>query len=190
MNKIYFFLPLFFVSCASVHLEAKYYSSDSNKMIANKIIEKFEEREAITPTEGIGIIVDRLPRSFQIQNGKLIAKKPFRVLGRFELGYFKTATAVQFPLVFHNYKSSAMKVLCYPQVPLSWATATMWSLLSPLAWPCIINIHEIENPSDAVKEAKRLAAIAGGNLVLGFFKRNRLDNSIESFSGWILKVTL
>lgn len=177
-------------SCASVHLEAKYFSQDSDLKASRKVIEKFENRESSPDTQGIGIIVDRLPGSFQIKKGRLIAKKPIKVLGRFELGYFKTSTAVQFPLVFHDYKSSAMKVLCYPQVPLSWATATMWSLLVPLAWPCIVNIHEIEDASDAVKEAKRLAAIAGGNLVLGFFKRNRLDNSIESFSGWILKIPL
>jgi hypothetical protein len=42
---------------------------------------------------------------------------------------------------FADYSSTWRKVLCYPQVPLTWVTLLMWQVFVPLSYPCIAPQH-------------------------------------------------
>jgi hypothetical protein len=57
--------------------------------------------------------------------------------------------------------------LCDWQVPLSWATLTLWSALSPTYIPCRVGYGTIDTRREAILESLRKAAKAvGGDVVV------------------------
>lgn len=85
---------------------------------------------------------------------------------------------------FADYSSTWRKVVCYPQVPLTWVTLAMWQVFVPLSYPCIAPAHVSIDEGYGYLRVAAEQLHASTVVVVG---SNTDETSFYSAEGFILK---
>ncbi len=154
--------------CATIHMTPEVsklgpYDGEGEKEIVRKFQEAAAEEIRVSPEE-VTVLVNSFPAGIRVDGTTVSVQDGYdhKLIAQFSL-------ATQgFPIQFLDYKSGWRKGYCYPQVPLGWVTLTIWNIFSPLNWPChgSYSTEKVE----LIENARRLAAAAGGDLVVMEFQ--------------------
>lgn len=113
----------------------------------------------------VKIVTGQLPEGIDLsENGSKIVvargyEQRYKVLGTVESNY-RDAKGM-------NYEETWRKALCYPQIPLVYATLLTW-LIVPTSWPCVTKAPSSpeERKEELAQYLRRGAHAMGGNLVI------------------------
>ncbi|MFL5321309.1 MAG: hypothetical protein ACJ790_16740 [Myxococcaceae bacterium] len=172
--------------CATLRPRAhvmEFTPEDKDESHQKTVLEKFSAlRESDIGPDGTRILlfVESYPKGL-IPNGRSVVNSPasdYDLLGGFDL-YATGATTFWFA----DYASTPRKVLCYPQVPLTWVTLGLWQFVSPLAWPCVAKARM--DRSLAWSQVRHVARAAGADAAVVLLKSQ--DDEVIDAWGWLLK---
>jgi hypothetical protein len=157
---------LFLVGCGHVYPRANFKMYGAfDPMQGARISKQFktEQRDPAVAEPDVAFMIDTLPEGIEITNGVMAAKPgyPYTIVGTMAI----SASGTGYPsIIFDDFTDVGHKVLCWPQVPLMWASLTLW-IVSPTVWPCFVS-GRWETPA-MMRQAKLLAHAMGGNLIVG-----------------------
>lgn len=139
---------------------------------------EYKDLEAITEAaerleEGsagdVKVLVETLPDGMSSRGGELAFDRArYDLLGKIKVDYNNPASA-NFGFWWYRYRSDeSWRVgLCSWQVPLGWATLSLWALLSPTYYPCRVSLGSEAARREAIVEAvQRGTKALGGNLAV------------------------
>lgn len=139
---------------------------------AKEAVEKSDDLTE-ADTKDVEVLVGQTPQGISVDNGGGLRVDDTE---RYELLGSVKATgdgADFFVFWFYPYVEGEKwrKGLCYWQVPLTWATFTIWAFMSPLHYPCKVGAT---NSPSAIEERKeriigslrRTTKALGGNLLI------------------------
>lgn len=183
---------LVLAGCATVHPDANFTKTGrANPGLEKEVLSKFEsmqDDDVEVSSEEVTVLVDSVPEGLEISRRTLSVKENYRhqIIGKFKLGTSVFATGHLTLFGFHDYRQNWRKGYCYPQVPLTWVTATFWALVSPTSYPCWARSRMEQRVW--LRAVRQLAAAAGGDLAIVTMRRKGTGNrKARGASGFILK---
>lgn len=145
--------------------------------------ERFEARREGPLDEaanGVLLLIERYPKgTVRVRNQLHVQNDAgYELIGGYNL-YAAGANT----LWFGDYASAWRKAVCYPQVPLTWASLGLWQLIVPVSWPCL---QPARFKLDfAWHQVRHLAAAAGADVAIVEMKMN--DDEVVVAWGWLLR---
>lgn len=131
----------------------------------------WDEEYAVTVVQG------KLPEGLTLKGRTLEIAAPYK--GRYEvIGELRSqhrmnptasyALSTWWFIDMHDQHSGFRNVFCKAQMPLRLLTLGIWSLFSPLSWPCqvVYSLDHDDNFAIHVQELKRAATAMGANLIV------------------------
>lgn len=117
----------------------------------------------------VKVLLQALPEGMALKDHQLLFDHDrYELLGKVSADY-KDPSLVNMGFWAYGYKETERwrTGLCVWQVPLSWATLTLWSWLSPTYYPCRVGAGEEEDRrAEIVATLQRTTKALGGDLVV------------------------
>lgn len=157
--------------------------ADASDATRTRVLSTFDaQREGALDERGkqTVLFVETYPRGIE-PSGRSIKINPdaeYILLGGYDL-YATGATTFWFA----DYTSTARKVACYPQVPLTWVTLGLWQLVVPLSWPCAAKAR-MDRPL-VWNQIRHIAAAADADAAVVLLKNQ--DEEVIDAWGWLLR---
>ncbi len=125
--------------------------------------------------QDIVVFVQTLPDGFSYQHGITSVEEGWNhsLLGNFILT--PKYDPGLFTVPFRRYEDGWRKGLCYPQVPLHWASFGLWALV-PTDYPCHAEI--LRKKEKLIQDARVLAHTAGGDAAIVYFISPKGDRAL------------
>ena len=171
---LYIGLVLICSGCAALRPRIFPTTFGSSDPARDKVLAETAEDMPDTPQDVV-VKKGEIPAGVDItENGSKIVIAPeasgqYQTLGSIEADYMAALNEVQWRNLYwtHDYRSWR-SYLCNWQIPLKIASLGIWSVLSPLHWPCLAKMPgDVTDRQIALTEAvKKGAKAMGGDLVV------------------------
>ncbi|MFK7785259.1 MAG: hypothetical protein AB8B56_09090 [Crocinitomicaceae bacterium] len=172
---------IFIQGCASIKTKSDFtIVGDADPAREIEINKEYKKSKAIA--EEVRLLINQIPEGIEYNDGIISISDGYN---HDIIGSFKLLNNINVGLFcFSNYRSNTAKYFAYPQVILSYLTLTLWSSLSPTAWPFLgTRLKKV----DAINDAKQLAHVAGGDLVIASYLFPD-GQYVAGLIGWVVKV--
>jgi len=150
------------------------------------LLKKYKNEPKVKDKQAVQVLVDTVPKGIQVSDGQISSEAEYEheVLGHFSFrpDFKRESTGALDG--FSNYKGGWRKVLCYPQVALSYATFGIWDFI-PTSYPCYGHLKQTKQ--EMIEEAKKMTTATGGNVaVISYIKDN--ENKVLGAVGYAIKL--
>lgn len=167
-------------ACVNIAPGVKFRSVEVRPMDDERVVDDFENHRA-KPVFGEVVVVENDEAAgLDVVDGTL---KQFRGQDVEMVGTFTIEGEYHSPFYPSDYLSTARKVFCWPQVPLTWVTLGIW-LIIPTSYFCWG-----KTPDDRdhwIAWVKQIVDSAGGNLGVVTFGPKK--NSFDEAKGYVMRV--
>ncbi len=162
-------------------LSATREQSEAFKKAMASTFATLEPGAATSMSKSVKILQKAMPEGVTVKEGVISTTREsgLEVVGSF---HFTPAGATS--AWFGDYTSTGRKILCYPQVPLTWVTLLMWQVFIPLSYPCVARS---ELPIDEGYGYLRVAADQLRASTVVIVTSSVDDSSFFSAEGFMLK---
>jgi hypothetical protein len=167
--------------CVHVAPDGKFRSNEVRPMNDERVVDDFENHRAKPVFGDVTVVESDENEGLEVIDGTLkrYRGQDVEMLGTFELH----AVGYHSPFYPADYLQTARKVVCWPQVPLTWLTLGIW-LIVPSSYFCWSN-----TPTDRdhwIAWVKQMVDSAGGNLGVVTFGPN--NKKIFEAKGYVVRV--
>lgn len=158
------------------------------KINSSEVLDRYDDVYKDAAPE-IPVFLDEGPEGLRYDGYKLVVEDGFQheVLSKLELN--PGPPLLTSLLMFPNYTSTGRKIYCYPQTILTYGTLVLWSIFSPLAYPCW---GAFTSPkSELIAKVQHLTAAAGGDFaIIGYSDTAIAGSKTEArgLHGYIIRV--
>lgn len=166
--------------CGFVAPSVKFKSVATNPMNDGRVVDDFENHRSNPVYQDVAVIENDETSGLEVVDGTV---KSYRGSDVEVLGTFELEGAVHSPFYPSDYLAIPRKIICWPQVPLTWLTLGIW-LIVPTSYACWS-----KTPTDRehwLAWVKQVVDSAGGTLGVVTFGP-RKDN-IDVAKGYVVKV--
>lgn len=167
-------------ACAAVAPRGKFRSNEVKPMDDERVVDDFENHRASPVFGDVTVVENDESSGLDVVDGTL---KKFRGQEIEVIGTFELTGELHGPFYPSDYLGVGRKILCWPQVPLSWVTLGIW-LIIPTSYFCYG-----KTPVDRdhwLGWVKQMVDSAGGNLGVVTFAPNK--QSIDTAKGYVLRI--
>lgn len=166
--------------CGYVAPAVKFRSAEVRPMDDDRVMDDFKNHRASPVYGDVTVVEHDETAGLEVVDGTL---KRYRGQDIQLIGEFQLDGEIHSPFYPSDYLALPRKIICWPQVPLTWLTIGIWMIV-PTSWACWS-----KTPVDRdhwIAWVKQLVDSAGGNLGVVTFGPRK--DSIDIAKGYVVKV--
>lgn len=170
--------------CPAIWPKVTYQSfGDANPDRDEAMVKRWKNKYKQLDASRVRLLLDTIPEGIEVKDGVAHTKQGYShvVISKFRFLYPPGMAT----LFFYDYRTAGLKALCWWQVPLSYLTLAAW-LVVPTSWACFPPISVTKRV--IIRDAKKLAAAVGGDLVLARYIGDEGGDSAKGMAGVVVRM--